>query len=210
MGRSTDASFLSIATAVYWPPALQPGVGCFVGTAIKQSPKIFYGWFIVAASFTGMALSSAFANQGFGTYIIPLQNEFGWSKTALSAGRSLTQVEGGLIGPIEGWLIDRLGPRFVMVVGMVILGAGLIIFGLVNSLAVYYGALLVIALGASFAGFLVMTVVLNNWFRRDKTLAMGFASSGIGIGGIFLLPVLVWVQNTYGWREAAVASGIVV
>ena len=66
------------------------------------------------------------------------------------------------------------------------------------------------ALGASIGGHLVTTTVINNWFRRKRTLAMSLALTGVGLGGIIVIPLLVWVRDSFGWREAAIGGGFTV
>jgi hypothetical protein len=72
--------------------------------------RVFYGWFMVAAGFGIQFLTGGLLNQAYGAYVVLLRDDFGWSKTSLSAAFSLARFESGLLGPIEGWLIDRFGP----------------------------------------------------------------------------------------------------
>ena len=171
---------------------------------------VFYGWFIVASGFMSQMILSGLGSQGLGTYLIPLQREFGWSKTTLGAARSLMQAQVGVVEPIVGFVVDRVGPRLLMALGSFVFGLGLVLFSFVNSLWAYYVVSVVLGLGTSIGGFLVMTVAINNWFRRKRTLALSLAQVGQSVGGIAVVPLLVWVQITYGWREAAFASGLAV
>ena len=170
--------------------------------------RLFYGWLVVAAGFANQTLHSGLGFQGFGTFLVPLELEFGWSKTALSGARSLMQMENGLLGPIEGVVIDRYGPRRTMAAGMFIFGAGLVLFGFIQSLWSYYLAFVVIALGTSVGGFLVTSTAINYWFRRKRTLALSIAQAGLGFGGVAIIPLLVWAQVEFGWRTAAIAAGM--
>jgi len=172
--------------------------------------SVFYGWVIVAVGTVVQTIGSGVGGQGLGAFLVPMEKEFGWSKTALSAGRSLMQLESGLLGPIEGFLVDRLGPRTIMIVGSVIFGLGLVLVGLTNSLWSYYGAYVVLAIGASLSGTIALFVAVNNWFRRKRTLAMALTQTGNGFAGILVIPLLLLVLSTYGWRTAAIASGVTV
>ena len=172
--------------------------------------RLFYGWVIVAAGFANQALISGLGFLGFGTFIVPLEAEFGWSKAALSGARSVMQAEQGLLGPIEGILIDRFGPRVVMMSGVIVFGAGMVALSRVGSLWAYYVAFFLIAMGTSMGGFLVLTTALNNWFRRKRTLAIGLATTGFGLGGVVVVPLLVWAQGDFGWRTAAFGAGLCV
>jgi MFS family permease len=169
----------------------------------------FYGWWIVGAAIVAQALSAGLLQQAFGSYIVLLQADFGWNRTALSGAFSLARVEDGLLGPFQGWLLDRLGPRAVMRAGMVVFAAGFFVFARINSVPAFYGAYVLMAIGASLAGFLSITTVIVNWFERQRQTAMGIALLGTAIGG-FSLPLVVWGLETLGWRAVANISGIIV
>ncbi len=172
--------------------------------------RVFYGWVVVAAGAVNQALISGLGLHGFGTFIVPLEAQFGWSKATLSAARSLVQIENGLMGPLEGIVVDRFGPRLTMGFGLFFFGLGMVLLGMIQSLWAYYLSFVVVAFGASIGGHLVTTTVVNNWFRRKRTIAMSIALTGVGFGGITVIPVLVWVRDSFGWREAAISAGIAV
>ena len=87
--------------------------------------RIFYGWWIVAAGFGLEGLIGALMFHAYGAYAVLLREEFGWSKTMLSAAFAMARAESGILGPVQGWLTDRFGPRVLIRVGMVIFGVGL-------------------------------------------------------------------------------------
>lgn len=175
-----------------------------------RSRKLFYGWVVVAAAFSGQVVNHGVAAQGFGTFLVPLEQHFGWSKTALSGARSLMQIENGLVGPVEGAIIDRFGSRLVMALGFLLLGLGLIFLGLIQSLWHYYLVFALIAIGSSLCGFVVTATAINHWFRRQRTFALGVAQTGIGFAGVAVIPLLVFAQDAFGWRAAAIAAGLCV
>lgn len=176
---------------------------------VPVRPKnIFYGWIMVFAAMVCQMIQQGIGGQGFGTFILPLQNEFGWTKASLAGARSLTQIEGGLLDPIQGFMVDRMGPRIMVVAGMALFGAGLIWLGFIHTLTGYFMAFVVIALGSSLAGHVVMSTAVNHWFRRKRTMALSITQTGMGFGSIILIPVLVWVEAAYGWRVAAFGAGI--
>ncbi|MSP78514.1 MAG: MFS transporter [Dehalococcoidia bacterium] len=171
--------------------------------------KPFYGWVIVTSGFIDQFITGL-AMQGFSSYLGLLGGEFGWSRKALAFPRSLTQAEGALLGPLNGWLVDKFGPRKIMTIGMVILGAGLILFGLIQNQWQYIAVNMFIAIGTSLAGLLVVTVAANNWFRRKRTSAIAIMTFGFSLSGIIGIPLVVLIQTNYGWREALIATGIMV
>lgn len=86
--------------------------------------RIFYGWRIAAAGAGLQFLYSALLLQAFGAYVAVMSDELGWSKTALAGGAALQSLEGALIGPLLGWLVDRFGPRIIVRGGVLALSVG--------------------------------------------------------------------------------------
>ena len=172
-----------------------------------KGKKPFYGWIIVSAGVVTQFFQGI-ANQGFATYLPALQEQFGWSRAALAAPRSVTQVENSVLGPIEGYLVDRIGPRWMATIGVSVMGLGLILFGLTNSMFMYYVANIVIALGTGFQGLLVMSVAVNNWFRRKRTIAQAVMLLGFSMAGLVGVPALIFLQNLSGWQMSAIWSGV--
>jgi sugar phosphate permease len=171
--------------------------------------KMFYGWWIVIGGFLVQLFSSLLFFHSFGAYFVYLQAEFGWSRTMISGASSIARLESGILGPVQGWLVDRFGPRALVRVGSIILGCGLILFSQINSVWQYYGAFLLMALGSSFAGFMAVSACLASWFVRKRTRAMGIAMTGMGVGGL-LVPMVAWFLGHYGWRQTALVSGLIV
>ena len=167
--------------------------------------KVFYGWWIVGAGVVIQALVSGLFMQAYGAYVVLLRNEFGWSKTVLSAAYSMSQAESGVAGPVQGWLTDRFGPRAVIRAGLVILGIGLVCFSMVQDMLTFFLAFVVIAVGVSLSGFLSLTVAVVNWFERRRATALGMLSIGVALGG-FSVPLTVWGLESLGWRTMAVVS----
>ncbi len=150
------------------------------------------------------------ANQGFATYLGPLQQEFGWSKAVLAGPRSVTQVENSILGPIEGLLVDRFGPRRMVAFGTLVMGLGLILFGLTQNLWMYYISNIVITVGTGFQGILVMSVAVNNWFRRKRSIAQSVMLLGFTMAGVVGVPALVMVQTYVNWHWSAIGSGLLI
>ncbi len=175
----------------------------------KKTGKVFYGWWIVVAGCLLQALNSGLMGQGFTVYFLPLQAEFGWSRTLLSTGFSLSNVENGILGPFEGWLADKFGPRRLVLTGVILFGTGFILLSNVNSIVGFFLSFAMIAGGASLGGYLPISVAVFNWFLRKRSLALGITSSGHGLGGL-IVPLVAWGIITYGWRPTAMVSGIIV
>lgn len=178
------------------------------GAAPAQRQGFFYGWWIVIAGGIGMSIASGINFHGFGNFIIPLTKEFGWSRTVISAVFSLARLESGLLGPIEGYFVDRIGPRRLMLVGIPLMGLGYILMSRINSLPAFFLVyVLGISLGNSLGMSTPMTAAVANWFNRKRGLAFGVMWSGVGLGGL-LVPALGWAVERFGWRDAAMFVGI--
>ncbi len=171
---------------------------------------VYYGWWIVLASMIALLVASAFYWQGFGIFFLALQEEFSTSRAALSGAIALSQLEGGMLGPLGGYLVDRFGPRRMMIIGSTIMGGGFILMSQIHSLVEFYIVFLcVISVGMSIGIRVPALVAPANWFVRRRGLAIGLAISGGGLGGIFI-PLLAWLVASFGWRTAAVIAGIAV
>lgn len=152
-------------------------------------------------------MAAAFIQRSFGTYAVLLRDEFGWSKTALGAAFSMQQVENGILGPVQGWLIDKFGPRLSLRIGVIMFGIGFIAFSQINSLAGFYLSYLFIAVGASLGGYFPFTVVIVNWFEKRRSRALSIMQTGGAIGGL-LVVLLALALEAWGWRNVAFASGV--
>ena len=171
--------------------------------------RIFYGWYMVGACSAMMFIQSTLLLQSFGAYVAVLRDDRGWSKTELSGAAALHQVEAAILGPLLGWFIDRFGPQWVIRAGVVIFGAGFMLLSCVDSLLAFYGAFIVTALGSSLCGFFPLNVALIHWFERHRARALSSMQIGLVFGG-FALPVVAWALVSWGWRNTAFASGIII
>lgn len=138
-----------------------------------------------------------------------MREEFGWSRTLFAAAFAMARSESAILGPIQGWLTDRFGPRALMRVGMTIFGLGFILFSRVGSPVEFFLAFFLVAVGAGLGGYVPIAVAIVNWFQRRRALALGFASSGSAVGGL-LTPVVVASLTSFGWRWTALLSGVVI
>ena len=174
----------------------------------KRKRGMFYGWWIVIAGGLGMSITAGINFHGFGNFIIPLTNEFGWNRTTISGLFSLARMESGLLGPLEGWLVDRVGPRRLMIVGIPLMGVGYILMSRVNSLAAFFFVyIFAITLGNSLGMSTPMAASVANWFNRKRGLAFGIMWSGVGLGGFFV-PAVGWLIAAYNWRIASIVIGV--
>lgn len=126
---------------------------------MPKRKRVFYGWWIALAS----AILNFFAGgtffYGFTVFFNPIRNTFGWSATVTSAAFVFQRLEMGILGPIAGFLADRVSPMKLMLFGWSVIGLGFLLMSRIDSLWGFYGSFLLIAIGFSFGTFVVMTAV---------------------------------------------------
>ena len=169
--------------------------------------QIYYGWWIVLASFMVAFYVAGTIFYGFTAFIEPLAIEFGWSYTQISLAASLRGLEMGLFAPLVGILVDRFGSRKLMFSGVLVLGFSIILLGFTQSLAMFYVAFILIAFGAGGCTSVVTMTAVANWFDKNVGKAMGVMASGFGASGL-IIPVIVWMIGAFGWRTALIILGI--
>jgi len=173
----------------------------------QKRSKVFYGWWVVfGCSFFGLYMAGA-VFYGFTAVFEPIAKEFGWSYAQISIAASLRGLEMGILAPLLGVLVDRFGPRRLMLCGTLVTGFGLILLSHITSLGMFYVAFLVIAIGISPGGGTVVMTAAANWFRKNVAMATGIVASGFGLGG-FLVPLVTMSVDRFGWRSAMVGIGL--
>ena len=182
-----------------------------LGRPVGKRPKIFYGWWIVGIGMVLDALRQGTFNTGFAVYFLPVQRDLGLSRAAISLVFSLGRLESSLEGPVTGYLIDRMGPRIMMVAGGVLAGTGFILLAFTNSFVPFVLIfVLILTLGFRMGFNNGAFAAVNTWFRRKKGLAMSLVSMGHGLGAMVITPLVGLAVVTWGWRPTALISGAVV
>ena len=149
----------------------------FNGGYIERLKGIYYGWYLIPAFGAVMLLATTPLFHAMGIWAVAIERAFGWNRTQLSLALSFTRIEGGILGPIEGYFIDKFGTRRLVLIGMVIMGLGWVLFSRMNHLLVFYFAYLVIALGQGLGSWLALHTMLNNWFIKRRSMVMALAKS---------------------------------
>ncbi len=180
-----------------------------VGRIVRPQGHVFYGWYIVGAASGVQMLAGLLWMQSYGAYVVLLQADFGWSKALVAGAFAMARIESGILGPLQGWLVDRFGPRAIMRIGTVIFGVGFLAFSQIDSLLQFYLAFAMIALGSSLGGFATVMVALVNWFDKHRAKAVSISQIGFSIGGLSV-PLIILSLEAFGWRTTAFISGIVV
>src|SRR5204862_5445481 len=167
----------------------------------------FYGWVIVAVVFVTMGIGVN-ARTAFSLLFPPILDEFHWDRGVTAGAFSFGFVVSAILSPVLGRMMDRVGPRAVMELGVGLMAIGLLLAPLTSEPWHLYLTLGVLVGGRSVClGYSGQSLFLPNWFVRRRGLAVGIAFAGVGIGSVTLLP---WVQHMIeatGWRTARTAMG---
>ena len=176
-----------------------------------ESEKLSKGQFQVAA--TGFL--SLFSLVGIMFYGLPFfydfwVTDFGWSRATVTSGNAMAKIIiGPIFGFVAGWIIDRFGPRRLMLSGIVMGGIALIGLSMMTSLWQLYLFYMFNALGYMCGGPLPNQVLISRWFDKARGKAMGIAYLGIGVGGMLVPQVARWLNLKFGWHDALMILGFI-
>jgi len=166
---------------------------------------------VAATSFFALFAIVGLALYGLPYYYDYMVRDFGWTRTQVTSGNALSKlVVGPLFGFFAGWIVDRFGPRRLMLVGIAMAGVALIGLGNMNALWMFYFFYLLNALGYVCAGPLPNQVLLTRWFDKSRGKAMGFAYLGIGIGGFLVFQISKVLVPAVGWHKALTILGVLI
>jgi len=173
--------------------------------------RIFYGWWIVLLGSLIICVGAGILIHGLTVFFLPLKRDLGVSSAAISLLYGAARLEGGVEGPLVGYLVDRWGPRVMMLVGTSLAGAGFILLSFVQTFwQFFFIYIFIISLGFSAGFFHPVYAAVNSWFIRHR--GKGFALTGVAasFGGMFMAPLLSHLILSYGWRTAAVFAGLII
>lgn len=167
----------------------------------QKSFRIF-PWVIVGTSFISLALAYSIM-YSFSVFFVALLKEFNWSRSLGAGAFSLFIITHGTISPFVGSLIDRFSPRNVFILGGILLGIGLTLCSFIHSsweFYLFFGMLA--AGGVGSIGWVPHTTLIQQWFIKNRGIAIGIISSGIGVGIFVCVPLIQLLIMKYGWRIA--------
>lgn len=165
--------------------------------------RLYYGYWLIGAAFVAQFIAAGMQNYIIGPFMVPMITELDWTRAEFTLPRTLGQVVMAFTGFIIGAQVDRHGARRFMLIGTLILSGSLYILSTVETLLAWIvinGVLLTV--GASLIGNLVVNVTLSKWFVDFRGRAVAFAAMGVSFAGVILTPFSSWAIDTYGWREA--------
>ena len=168
--------------------------------------------FVVITAFCSLLAIVGFALYGLPFFYDFYIKEFGWSRALVTSGNAFGKLlVAPLFGFIAGWIIDRYGPRRMLMAGALMTGIAMAGLSSMNSTGLFYISYVFVAMGYVFGGPLPCQVLISRWFTKDRGKAMGIAYLGIGTGG-FLVPLIATsLISNYGWRTALlILAGMIV
>ncbi|MDA0768943.1 MAG: MFS transporter [Chloroflexi bacterium] len=169
----------------------------------------FYGWYVVAAASVQGMFGNGTVSNGFSIFFQSIRTDLGVNYTAMALVFSLSRAEGGLGGPLVGWLVDRFGARRMILIGGITAGIGLI---LVSQAREYWQFILlfvgVVSVGKTAGLGQTLMAVVNQWFVRRKGVALSTLMTSFAGGGAIVVPLLGLGIGTIGWRATLMYAGI--
>jgi MFS family permease len=176
---------------------------------MPKKTRIYYGYWILLATFMSLLLMSGCVYWGFSLFISPLQTDFGWNRGEIMVSFTIYSLIGGLSSPFIGRIVDRFGPKKIIVIGALVSGLGLASLYLLSNIWHLYIAYAVVGVGAVGMGPIAQSTIVSNWFHRKRGLAIGIMATGIGVGGFVLSPLIgSFLIPNLGWRPAYLVLAI--
>ena len=167
--------------------------------------------YIVITAFLTLLALSGFAYYGLPFFYDFMIEEHGWSRTIVTSGNAVGKLlVGPLFGFIAGWMIDRYGPRRLMISGSLMMGTALIGLGFSSSLTLFYAFYIFNAMGYVFGGPIPCQVLISRWFDTNRGKAMGIAYLGIGTGGAIVPLLASSLETKFGWHLALATLGVLI
>jgi len=174
----------------------------------EKFPKVFFGWWTVLAGSFLSAWGIGFQVHGFSALFKPIASELGFSRAVTSVAASIGRLGYGLESPLTGWLVDRFGPRFLITIGMLIAGLGLILMNFINSLWTFYVVWgVILGTGINIGLEIPVDKAIASWFVKKRGIALSVRWLFTGLAGL-VLSLVAWLISTQGWRMTCVIGGL--
>ena len=176
----------------------------------KTKKPLYFGWYVCAATlFIGFV--SIGARNSFGVFVIPMSEEFGWSRLTVSIAAALGVLVNGIIQPFMGQLFDRTGGRKVILTGLLALGISTILLSLtfhILFLVFMFGFIASMAQGGP--ALSNTAALMSRWFKRRRATAISINSAALSLGGLIMVPFSMYLLQATSWRVAWIGLGIIV
>ena len=167
-----------------------------------RNGRIYYGWWVAGAA-SGIEFANAATAIGIlSVFVIPMSQEFGWSRTEVAGATSLGSVLGAGLAPFIGGLVDRFGARVILVTGGTVIALGCLYLSMAQALLGFYVAFTTVRIADQGMVKIAASVSAGKWFYRYRGRAMGFVHFGGSLGVIVMAPLIQWVISGWDWRTA--------
>jgi len=177
-------------------------------TGVDESSLHYRGWRVVLACFLMAFFMFGFGLYGQGVYLAELQRAHGWPGTLVSAASTFSFLLTSVLVVFTDDLLARIGLRSLILCGLAALGASTVLLALLQTPWQLYLAYALMSVGWTGMGTVVIATVLNSWFERRRGLALSLAYNGAPCGGIVLVPLLLSLTGSIGFRSAMLAATI--
>lgn len=176
----------------------------------RRFPRVYFGWWMNLATGIISGLGLGFNNYGISVMFKHISEDLELNRAATSLASGIARLESGLEAPLTGWLSDRFGPRWVIIVGLFIICIGLILMYFINAPWSFYLAWgVAVGIGSNLANTIAIDKALANWFIQKRGLALGIRFVILGICGVIVLPIVTWLLGIHGWRTTCLIwSGV--
>jgi len=177
--------------------------------AVPTDAKPFYGWWIVAAGTAVLFVTSGIGFYGHGVILDPMRTFHGWSKATVSSAITLYFVTSGIMGMMIGRQVDRYGPKWILILGSIVICVGFVLLGSIRTVWQLYILYFIMALGFSSTSLVPVNTLIANWFIRKRGFAMSLTNTGLSAGGIVLVPFASYIISHWGLKLALPVLGVI-
>jgi MFS family permease len=173
-----------------------------------KRPKFFYGYWIVLIAFLCL-YSWGGIGYSFSLFVEPLQADLGWGRGEIMLAFTILLLIQAVLSPFVGRIVDLYGARRIIVTGAIVGGLGFVLLTQMHHLWQFYLGYIVISIGSVAIGPIPTSALISNWFKKSRGQAIGIISTGIGVGGVTLAPLLGgYLIPDFGWRASYLALAI--
>ena len=172
--------------------------------------RIYYGWYVLFGMVVALMVAEGVTIGSLSAYIEPLENHFGWSRTEVSIGFSVTVGTIGLFAPFLGRLIDGVGPRRLMLIGAPVCAVAFTLLAFMTQLWQWYLYLAVSSVALGMIAYIPAQALAVRWFDSRRAVALSIIGASVWMGQLVMLPLVQFIISTFGWGDAFLYSGFLV
>lgn len=179
------------------------------GQRKSDMPRIYHGWFVVAACTAIYTLVMGTIYTSYGLFVVPVSQEFGLSRANANSGIIILNVGVALLSPFMGRLLDNISAKRIMIVSSLVFMLSFALLAWSRSLWISAAVLaLLLPFAAKGAGTLTAPLLVVRWFTAQRGRAMAISQLGLSMGGLVVAPLVGFLLLNYGWRMAVLVAGV--